>query len=149
MLTSVQPQRATRLLSAEVPEHLDFYRAPITTPEPERPRHEPPRNFRDSASAAAADLAAASEPLPKPQQVAIFGSVTTADIVASIKAVLSENEEAARVVLSAEDIRIVRDAETEAGADADRIKSLGAFEVDIRVKGGELVRRIVRVKAQE
>ena len=58
-------------------------------------------------------------------------------------------EEAARVVLNAEDITIVRDEGEDSPGDVDRIKSLGDFAVDIRVKGGASVRRMVRVKAQE
>ena len=81
--------------------------------------------------------------------VAIYGSVSTADIVESVKAVLAETEEGARVVLSAEDITIVTDEGPAPGAEADRLKALGEFEVDIRVKGGELVRRFISVKAQE
>ena len=145
----MQPQRATQLISTEVPQYLDFYRSPIVNPEPERPRHEPSQSRRESVSAAAADLVAASEPFIKPQTVAIYGSVTTADIVTSIKAVLSANEEAARIVLNAGDVRVVSDAEAEATVDANRIKSLGEFEIEIQVKGGDPVRKNVRVKVQE
>ena len=85
----------------------------------------------------------------EPEAVAIYGSVSTADIAESIKAILAESEEGVRVVLSAEDIRIITDEGPAPGAEADRIKALGDFDVDIQVKGGEAVRRFLIVKAQE
>ena len=91
----------------------------------------------------------------KVQGVPIYGSVSTADIAASIKAALNlaatskENEEAARVVLNAEDISVVKEEGADIAGDVDRIKSLGDFAVNIRVKGGESVRKMIRVRAQE
>lgn len=87
--------------------------------------------------------------MPKPQTVAIYGSVSTADIAESIKAILAESEEGARVVLSSEDITIITEGGNVPGAEADRLKALGEFDVDIRVKGGEAVRRFISVLAQE
>ena len=81
--------------------------------------------------------------------VAIYGSVSTADIAESIKAILAESEEGARVVLSAEDITIITEGGNVLGAEADRLKALGEFDVDIRVKGGEAVRRFISVLAQK
>ena len=80
---------------------------------------------------------------------AIYGSVSTADIAESIKAILANTEEGARVVLSAEDVTIITNEGPMPGAEVDRLKALGEFEVDIRVKGGEAVRRFISVKAQE
>ena len=138
-----------------IPSHLEFYRTPIANPEPEtRKEQQPARPFRrnQAASAAAADLAAFEDSMPKPQAepqvVAIYGSVSTADIAESVKAVLAETEEGARVVLSAEDITITTEQAPVPGAEADRLKALGEFKVDIRVKGGEAVRRFISVKAQ-
>ena len=81
--------------------------------------------------------------------MAIYGSVSTADIAASIKAALAMDEEGARVVLGPEDVTIVSGKGDEDGGEADRIKNLGEFEIDVRVKGGEAIRRIVRVQPQE
>lgn len=86
--------------------------------------------------------------------VTIFGSVSTADIAESIKAVLAATREGARVVIGAEDIAIVQDKDDEfghqdKGIEGDRIKALGDFQVEVRVKGGEAVVRRVSVKAQE
>ena len=85
---------------------------------------------------------------------AIFGSVSTADIVESIKAVLAGTSEGARVVIGAEDITIIQNEHDEFGhqnngVEGDRLKVLGDFQVEIRVKGGKPVVRTVSVKAQE
>lgn len=84
----------------------------------------------------------------------IFGSVSTADMAESIKAVLAQSTEGARVVVGAEDITIVQNQDDEfghqdEGVEGDRLKALGDFQVEVRVKGGEAVVRIVSVKAQE
>lgn len=140
-----------------MPPSLIFYRTLISAPEPEVPIQKPPSRLRRATSSAAAELEAASEPLPKPPQpqlATIFGSVSTAEIAESIKAVLAETTEGARVVIGAEDITIVQDEENESGhhdkgIEGDRLKALGDFQVEVRVKGGEAVVRIVSVKAQE
>lgn len=72
----------------------------------------------------------------------------------SIKAVLAQTTEGARVVIGAEDIAIVQDKDDESGnqdkdIEGDRLKALGDFQVEVRVKGGEAVARMVSVKAQE
>ncbi|MCJ1250232.1 hypothetical protein MMC30_007458 [Trapelia coarctata] len=147
------PQRITQILSQTIPTYLDFYRPLIFTPEPSTPAPAP-RTSTDSISAAAADLAAAFEPLPqpKPQNTAIYGSVSTADIVTVMQAALNveslEDEDALLVVLSADDINIVQEEGKEGVGEVDRIKSVGEFMVEIQVRGGEPVRRIVRVMAQ-
>ncbi len=147
----MQPQRATEIISSTLPSHLEFYRTPIVDPEPEAPQDQPPNrpSRKQAASEAAAELAAVEDSLPKPQAVTIYGSVSTADIAESIKVMLAASEEGARVVLSAEDITIITDDGTVSGAEADRLKTLGEFEVDIRVKGGDAVRRFISVLAQQ
>lgn len=82
------------------------------------------------------------------QYIPIYGSVTTADIAESVKALLAETEDGARVVLGADDVKIVR---TEEGSDAetDRFKTLGEFQVEVQVKGGGAVTKTVHIKAQE
>lgn len=78
---------------------------------------------------------------------AIYGSVSTADVAATLKAALAHNDEAARVILNEADIRFVTDSE---GSDTQRVKELGVFKIEIQVPGAEapLVRN-VRVKAKE
>lgn len=82
------------------------------------------------------------------QPIGIYGSVSNADIAESIKALLAETEEGARVVIGADDVKIIRN-EGEQDAEADRLKALGKYQVEIQVKGGEPVIRIVNIKAQE
>ena len=72
----------------------------------------------------------------------------------SIKAVLAETTRGSKVVIRAEDIRIVQDGDDESknrdrGIEGDRLKALGDFQIEIRVKGVETVVRTVCVKAQE
>ena len=89
------------------------------------------------------------DPEPRPGPVAIYGSVTTADITTNIKAVLAakaaENDDAARVVLHAEDISIVHEAE--ATDESDRIKALGDYQIEIRLLDAPAIHRTVRVEA--
>lgn len=72
----------------------------------------------------------------------------------SIKAVLAETREGARVVIGAEDITILQEEGDEAARqerriEGDRLKALGDFQVEVRVKGGDPVIRTVTVRAQE
>lgn len=144
------------MIEASLPPSLIFYRIPISAPEPEA-HIQPPSRLRRATSSAAAELEAASEPLPKPpqpQMATVFGSVSTADIADSIKAILAETREGARIVIGAEDVAIVQDKDDEfghqgIGIEGDRLKALGDFQVEIRVKGGEAVVRTVSVKPQE
>lgn len=72
----------------------------------------------------------------------------------SMKAILARTREGARVVIRAEDITIVRGEDDGSGhqnqgIEVDRLKTLGDFQVEVRVKGGERVVRTVSVKAAE
>lgn len=137
-------------MEAALPSHITFYRSPITDPEPEVPESPTPKR---AASPAAAVLEAASEPLKPPESrlTTIYGSVSTADVVDSMKAMLSQTEEGARVVLAPEDLKILVPENVEpqvVGIEGDRLKALGEFQVEARVKGGEAVVRTVSVRAQ-
>ena len=140
-----------------LPPSLIFYRTPISVPDSEVTIQKPPSRSRRATSSAAAELEAASEPFLKPPQrqlATIFGSVSTADMAESIKAVLAETTEGSRIVVGAEDITIVQDEDDESrhrdrGIEGDRLKALGDFEIEVRVKGGEAVVRTVCVIAQE
>ncbi|KAL8709712.1 MAG: hypothetical protein Q9225_007410, partial [Loekoesia sp. 1 TL-2023] len=132
------PKRASELVEVLVPPEMVFYRVPIAAPEPEP---EPPEPLGNSINAIGGVVPVQRAPEPKPLITRIFGSVTTADIVESIKAVLAEDEEGARVVLGPEDIRIVEEANEERGIEEDRLKVLGNYEVEIRVKGVGPLRR--------
>ncbi len=141
-------------MESTLPSHIMFYRTPII--EPESPPEETATRPRRAASSAAEELDAASEPLkpPKPQMATIFGSVSTADIAESIKAVLAQTRHGARVVIGPEDITILAEEDEqlgfqETGIEGDRIKALGDFQVEARVKGGDVIVRTVSVRAQE
>jgi len=143
MLTVPQPERATELLSILLPSRIDFHRKPIEV----EPTSVPDQVKEGAASSAAADLVAASRAPAKPEPVSIYGSVSTADVVATVKAALARNDEAARVALSEEDIKFVGDT---FGDDETRIKHLGDFEVEMRIRGAEnVVKKVVRVLPQD
>jgi len=94
-----------------------------------------------AASAAAAGSVGSSKTVEK---VSIYGSVSTNDIAANLKALLAASNEGARIVLSPEDISFVEEME-----DKDRVKHLGTFEIDIRLKGAAgAVRTKIKVNAQ-
>ena len=144
------PDRSTELVEIFVPPRLEFYRQPIIEEkEPEKPE---PDTKKLRFGGAAGDLLAARTALTakekmKPQ--AIYGSVTTQDILVAVRATMGSNDEAARVVLQEHDIHFVDLPDIE-GAEAGRVKHLGDFTYDIRVKGSETtVRRVVRVLPQE
>lgn len=128
-----------------------FYKTPIlAAPEPEAPPAAEP--LGNSINAIGGQVLIAQQqrtPEPKNRITKIFGSVSTADIVDAIKAVLAEDEEGARVVLSPGDIVVDEEADEERGVEADRLKALGEWKVEIRLKGVEPIRRTVSVRAQE
>jgi ribosomal protein L9 len=117
------------LLTTFIPPTIQFARQAI---EQEETKPTP----RYGASGAADILtAAAMASKPKAPVNGIYGSVSTADVVATIKAALSHNDEAARVVLTENDVRFIEGVE---GAhDKSRVKQLGTFKVEIQVPGAE------------
>lgn len=121
-----------------VPARIDFHRTPI-----EGEAHNTSASALNNAVSGAASILAAAERPSKHAPTSIYGSVSTADILSSIRNDLARNDEAARIVLTEEDVRIVNLAE---GDETGRVKRLGDFEVDIRIKGAEEpLKRIVRV----
>lgn len=71
--------------------------------------------------------------------------MSTGDIAANLKAVLAEDDEGARVVLSPEEISFVDETE-----EKNRVKHLGVFEIEIKLNGAtESVRRTITVSAQD
>ena len=78
---------------------------------------------------------------------AIYGSVSLDDVLNSIRASLSNNDEASRVVLSEEDL-VFQGGVAEGARSV--VKRLGEFTVAIRAKGAEeSVTRTVRVLEQK
>jgi ribosomal protein L9 len=128
------------LLENLIPPNLDFYRVPVTLTDTPQKKISPSIRFNSVISAAAAEV--------KEQENAdvsnIYGSVTTMDIAANLKAILAEDEDGVRVVLSPEDISFVEETSRKNG-----VKTLGIFEIEIRLGGApEAIRRTIRVNAQ-
>ncbi|KAI9864328.1 MAG: hypothetical protein M1813_003248 [Trichoglossum hirsutum] len=147
-LTLLTPQRTAQILSNTVPPTLIFYRSPIATAS--QSRKAPPRPM-GTVSSAAADLAVVSEPLPALELAGIYGSVSTADVATSVRALLATDEEGSRVVISPEDIIFLNSMREEDGfGDMDRVKRLGDFEVEIKIKGvKDPMRKTVRVLPEQ
>ncbi|MCJ1444269.1 MAG: hypothetical protein MMC23_004770 [Stictis urceolatum] len=132
-ITLLTPTRSRELLDSLIPSHIDFHRQPIAaTDQKEAPN---------------------TEEVSRNTGTAIYGSVSVQDILVSIKELLAlkaaekAHEDAARVVLSPEDIKIVQAEVKEVDIEADRVKMLGDFDIEIHVKGAEMVRRKIRIHA--
>jgi hypothetical protein len=129
------------ILENLVPPNLDFYRVRVTPSEAPQRRVSPSVRFNSVISAAAVEV---KEP-QKPEATGIYGSVTTMDIAANIKAILAEDEDGVRVVLSPEDITFVEETSRKNG-----VKQLGIFEIEIRLNDApDAIRRTIRVNAQD
>ncbi|EMD61144.1 hypothetical protein COCSADRAFT_29414 [Bipolaris sorokiniana ND90Pr] len=135
----LSPERSMELLDTFVPPTIDFYRQPI--------EQDSPKRERVGASGAADILTAAAMSKAKASANAIYGSVSTADLAATIKSALAHNDEASRVVLNESDVKFVSGHEE---GDASRVKQLGTFKAEIRLPGAEraLVRNI-RIRAKD
>ncbi len=130
-----------KIVSELVPQNIDFYRSPIATTSSTSLRHSPSVPAASAISAAALEAARPQ----RPQKTSIYGSVSTTDITDNVKAILAEDGKGSRVVLTPEDIVFVSQ-----GEEKDRVKHLGTFEIDIKIKGETAaVRRTITVKAQE
>lgn len=85
-----------------------------------------------------------------PRQTAdnIYGSVSAADVNLAIKALLQNQGMQGLVVLPDEDVRFVNIAD--AGVEAPRLKKLGQYEYEVRIKGhDEPIKRTVRVLPED
>jgi ribosomal protein L9 len=138
----MQPERALKFLTLLTPANLDFYRTPIATPAPPPQRISPSIPASSAISAAAQALQGTKE--ASTTKAGIYGSVTTADIAANLKAILAEDESGSKISFSAEDIAFVEETE-----EKDRVKHLGVFEIDIQLKGApDVIRRTIKVNPQ-
>lgn len=128
------------LVDTFVPHTIDFAR--------QRIEHDSSDKKRYGASDAADILnAAMSMNKPKTSVDAIYGSVTTADIVSTIKSALAHNDEAARVIITENDIQFISGHEEN---DASRVKQLGTFKVEVKLPGAEApLTRTIRIRAKE
>ena len=62
-----------------------------------------------------------------------------------IKDLLAKSDDGKRVVVGAEDVKILATA----GVEGERLKALGDFQIEVRMKGGDAVQRTVSVRAPE
>lgn len=146
---NLTPARSVELVQIFVPRTLDFYREPIKKEADSMEEGRSPA--RESfGSGAAADLLAARVSAAE-APAAIYGSVSTADVLTAIRAEMAENDEAKQVVLREDDIQFVDLPSTEGSeAEKDRVKHVGTYSITIRIKGTEdQVRKSVRVIEQE
>lgn len=152
VVEKLTPERSMELVEIFVPKRLDFYRQPILEEKKEELPVETKKKF--TMGGAAGDLLAARQRTPAPEKTkkkderqAIYGSVSIQDVLVAMRAALGTNDEAARVALQEGDVVFVDLPETE---EAGKVKHVGEFAVDVRVRGAETgVRRTVRVNAQE
>ncbi|KAI9704401.1 MAG: hypothetical protein M1836_007264 [Candelina mexicana] len=139
-LNLLSPQHSVEVLTELLPPSLDFYRSPITAPAREAAS---PTSPQGSGPVAGAKLPS------QPAITGIYGSVSTADIALTIKALLAETKEGSRVVLTPEDITLGGDGLSRDEDGEDRLKQLGDFKIEINLKGAsESLSRIVRVLPQ-
>ena len=144
VLIITKPDRAMTILEELVPQNLDFH-AQIISLSPPTPKRVSPSIPINATISVAAAAGTTKETEIDPKRAPIYGSVSTADIASKLKAILAEDEDGERVVLSAEDISFVQELE-----DKDRVKHLGIFEIDIRLNGAtDAIRRTIQVNAKE
>jgi len=150
----LSPERSMQLLEIFVPSRLDFYRQPI----PEEAKEPEPSTSDDDRApkmrGAAADLFAARMQQQSAEKAkalqAIYGSVSAQDILAAVRAVMGTNEESARVLVAEEDITFVEENRAASVEEGGRIKHVGDYVVEIKIKGAEEgIRRLIKVHAQE
>ena len=143
-----QPEETLTLLQTLLPTTLTFARKPIPAVSAPPPTPSTPRSPSLAARATTSTDSPPDTPTPEQQAaVAIFGSVSTTDILSLIREQLLEADPSrgGRVALEAESVEILGLDEGE-----DRIKHLGTFEVLITAgKDLKPVSRTVEVVAEE
>lgn len=143
----MQPEEGTAILEELLPPNLEFYRTPVAVAPQVEKRISPsiPTTSTVSAAANAAAIAGKGTKTKTPTKTSIFGSVSTNDIAANLKAILAEDSRGALVVFGHEDISFVE----QSSDDKDRVKHLGIFDIEIRLKGApDVVQRTIQVQAQ-
>src|SRR5437762_1971210 len=135
-----------QVISTLVPMVLKFYRKPILSPPKPMKQPQVPSTLSAANILDASVLKIEAEQAPDP--IAIHGSVSTADIVNSIRAIMAEDEDGSRVVLGPENVNFIKkEGQNE---DMDRVKRLGEFEIEVKVKGVTTgVKRVVKVLAED
>ncbi|TPX17485.1 uncharacterized protein E0L32_003128 [Thyridium curvatum] len=158
-IRTMSPERTAELLESHLPQTLTFARKPINAQQPAAAAAAepaaPPRSPLLAARAAVSTGAPAAAPEPTPEEaaeaaaaaLAIFGSVSTHDVAATVRQILAraDPEAGAVAVVEARDVKFVG---LEDGV--DRVKALGRWEVDILPgKGAAPVRKVVEIVAEE
>jgi ribosomal protein L9 len=104
--------------------------------------------IRSAVSAAAAEAATRQAKKPEVEEqgkTSIYGSVSTNDIAANLKAILAEDENGLCIALSPENISFVGEMKHQ-----DKVKHCGVFDIEIKLDAAvEAVRRTITIKAQE
>jgi ribosomal protein L9 len=78
----------------------------------------------------------------------IYGSVTIHDVAVEMRKAMDTNDEARKVTINQDDLKFVG-LPASAEADADRIKHIGDFAVELKLKNmTEPITRTVRVSPQ-
>jgi hypothetical protein len=131
-------ERSRELIEIFIPKRLDFPRTAIAGNKPE--------DQRSAFSAGAELLAARTGGVGVNDKLApIYGSVTLHDVAVVMRAAMDTNDEARRVVINQDDLTFI-DLPASSEADADRIKNIGDFVVELKLKNmTEPVVRTIRV----
>ena len=128
------------LIDTFIPRTLSFFRKPIEHDQADA------RQRQGASSAADVLTAAVMASRPEPAANGIYGSVSAADVVATIRSALAHNDEAARVLLAESDVRFISG---HVDGDASRVKQLGDFKVEIQMPGAEApLTRDIRIRAK-
>jgi ribosomal protein L9 len=127
-------------MSEAIPQTLEFHRQPNSS----STTSYLPKHSSETGEPAAALSPTASDQRVQADSLSIYGSVSALDIIKYIKTKLDESPDGARVVpLSSEDIRFTS---TLSEVEPERIKHLGEFEVEIKLKGSqEPILRTIKV----
>ena len=151
-------ERSMELIEIFVPPVLEFHRQPINEEKKlEKPTARATPSKQDRyvvASTAAADLLAARTMSVQEKQTptepqAIYGSVSAHDVLVAMRAAIADNDEAARVILTEDDVKFV-DLPTSEETGGGKLKHVGDFVVEMKVRGAEKsVRRAVKISPQE
>ena len=144
--------RDMELVASSVPERIEMFREPILEEKGKESARQKEDAFRGTG--AASDLLALrrrqvqelrDDKANQKKTTAIYGSVTIQDVLTVIRGAMGEDEDAKSVALHEGDLKFVDLPQSE-DSDTDRLKHLGDFTVEIKVKGAEDgVRKIVGV----
>lgn len=142
----LDPGSATALMDILLPPEIVFYRTPIPSDEKDdsEPAVNPSKDIHTPDSSATLEPSARESPTVTP----IYGSISVLDIRIAVQELLARDEDGKRIVPS---VSIIHEKEKD-GDDrfnSSRIKALGSFPVNIRVKSGSPLRRTIVVKASE